>query len=117
MDAGTVGGVSAADLKGDPGPQGPEGPEGPEGTMPGVYVVSQSLVAQPGGSQGAHVECDAGDIAISGGWLAPAPLIVTNDFPNFVSGQAPTGWWTGVENPSDSTHSWSAYAICMDISD
>jgi hypothetical protein len=93
-----------------------EGSPDPPGTMPGVYVVRQNLVAQPGASQGAHVECDSGDIAVSGGWLAPPPLNVGNDFPNYVLGHAPTGWWTGVENPSESSHSWSAYAICFDTS-
>lgn len=72
VDAGTVEGMTAAELMGATGPAGPAGPAG--GTIT-FYKVEASTVAWNNSTAGSTVACTAGDQAISGSFttLSPTP--------------------------------------------
>lgn len=75
VDAGTVEGMTAAELKGETGPAGPAGPAGADGDTVTFYRVEASTVAWNNSTVGSNPACFAGDQAISGSFttLNPGP--------------------------------------------
>ena len=105
--------------QGPVGPQGPAGPAGPAGVTD-VYVVFEAGVdGVPGNRSGITADCDAGDIAVSGGFDLGTTdsLQVTESHPDVESG-APTGWSVTVLNTDDDAidpedyPQWDMWAVC-----
>ena len=70
VDAATVGGKTAAELTGVPGPAGPPGAAGDQITF---YKVEASTVAWNNSVVGSNPACALGDQAVSGSYTTPSP--------------------------------------------
>jgi len=90
------------------GPQGPEGPAGatgPAGEPTHFYTLADGLFIPVGEYRQPVLDCDAGDVAVSGGYqlndydISPAAHIPLTIYMNQPAGDStPERWRFGVEN-------------------
>jgi hypothetical protein len=86
---------------------------------PDIYVKDRRMQLLPGQAGGMQVNCEAGDIALSGGFSGADLWIHSmQSEPDYVVGEPPTGWWSGVMNRDTNNARWfTAYAVCMRTSE
>ena len=134
---GPRGPVGPAGPAGPRGPRGPEGPQGPAGQpgarglrgptgakgVPGVagaYMRSSISLTIPAGSEGSiAAECDAGDIATSGGFTTDGAgtLDVYEARPQGTTEEplVPVSYLVKAANGSSIDHDLQAWVICLDL--
>jgi hypothetical protein len=112
VDAGTVEGLTAAELKGTTGPAGPAGADGDTITF---YKVEASTVAWNNSTVGSNPACTAGDQAISGSFttLNPGPTSYITMTTNSLS--ADGGSWV-FEGMGEGVGSYNSLVLCANIS-
>jgi hypothetical protein len=98
--------------KGDTGPQGPAGPTGASG-----YQLKQaSTPIPPGIIVAGTFLCDAGKVAVGGGWNVNVEEVA--NFNAHMIRSSPTadgkGWTGAYYNPGGTTPTVTFYAICLD---
>ena len=100
---------------GPAGPQGEVGPQGGQGPPVNFYTKDYYRDCNTGANScQAKMNCDVGDVPISGGWIYPASrteLFVNENRPY------PGGWWyvNVVNGNGDGTNFYfTAYVVCAD---
>ena len=129
---GATGATGPQGIQGIPGPigpngtQGPIGPQGPAGQSFAnitMYEIVNSTFVNPGTTGAANVVCDAGDIALNGGFQLGLGVIFTNELASLTSRpdfdpslQYTDGWRGSVALRSVGTGgaSFSTFAVCLD---
>ncbi|MGH8925602.1 MAG: hypothetical protein ACRDWA_13345 [Acidimicrobiia bacterium] len=114
-----------AGLQGDPGPEGPEGPMGPEGpTGPAAssnYYVASATSEAPRNSTSSPLAaaCDAGDVAVGGGFDVEPPnawIIASQPDSSAVPGSGlATALFGGGGDQAGALRSFNVYAVCLDL--
>ncbi|HEV2803322.1 MAG TPA: hypothetical protein VGW57_00190 [Chthoniobacterales bacterium] len=112
---GSTGAKGDTGAQGPTGPQGPAGPAGPRGAS-GYQLKQASTSLPPGVIVKGAMFCDAGKVAVGGGWdMNDAEAANFNAHMIRSSPTADGKGWTGAYyNPGGSTPTVTLYAICLD---
>ena len=95
---------------GEPGPSGASGPPGDPGTLTLYSITTPDQdVSTAGGN--AMAACDAGDVAVGGGFLSSATVLGSAS----LGSDAPTGWQSPAVAAADAEAGLKSQVICVDL--
>ncbi|MEU0602495.1 hypothetical protein ABZ484_30340 [Streptomyces sp. NPDC006393] len=86
------------------------------GGITGAEVVTAEGSVPPGSAINAQADCPEGKVATGGGFLIGTTFTATplGSYPTPLGANPPTGWAVAAQNASDTTSTFTVYAVCVD---